>query len=81
MSKQKSIYKQMRTVNKWFHFTRNNPRNCDYFYFLLIDSIGADKWKTLNDDIKNEWKKGKDSFDRLYGLERSGPAKTKTKQV
>lgn len=68
------IYGKMRMIHFFFHPFRNNPRNREYAYNLLIDSVGVDNWNMLGDSekkfdcYKQSWKAAKNDFDELYGL-------------
>ena len=64
----KEICAKARKINRWFHFTRNNPRNRYYLYNEFKNWVGADKWGEVLPEIKNSWEAASNSFDKLYGL-------------
>lgn len=63
-----ALHKRGRTINMWFHFTRNNSRTTEYYYNWLVSLFGADNWATGNASFKQQWENAKNSFDRMYGL-------------
>ena len=62
------LKRKMQIVNWLFHFTRNNARSRNSFYFALIRIVGYDKWPNLEKRIRLEWESSRNSFDRMYGM-------------
>ncbi len=60
--------KEGKKINKWCHFSRNNPRTVYYYYNWLIGLFGYDNWEKGNALFKRQWESAKYSFDKMYGL-------------
>lgn len=65
----KKLKTQMRRVNRFFHFTRNNSKNRFRFYNGFIAVFGYDTYKNdVYADVRNAWDSAQNSFDKMFGL-------------
>jgi len=61
------LVKQMRKINIFMYFFRNNPRYTNRFYHQFIQIVGYENYREML-SIKNEWDGARYSFDKMYGL-------------
>lgn len=65
-----SIMKKMWAIHIFVHFTRNNQRITNKYYYVILDALAKECEPNhhIKKDIINELKESRYSFDKLFGL-------------
>lgn len=65
-----SIKNKMCAIHIFFHFTRNSQRITNKYYYLMLDALDTECKANyhIKEDIFNELKESRYSFDKLFGL-------------
>ena len=65
-----SIKRKMRFIHIFYHFTRNNQRITNKYYYLILDALATECEPNhhIKKDIINELRESRYSFDKLFGL-------------